>query len=49
MRWIRLAVVVSASVLFVVLSAEPRRESAEAQQPGSVPRVGVLLYGTPGE
>ena len=47
MRRITLAVVLSASVLLVLLSAQSRRESAEAQQAAKVPRVGVLMYGAP--
>ena len=47
MRRLGLAVVLSASVLLVLLSAQSRREPAEAQQPAKVPRLGVLLYGTP--
>ena len=47
MRRITLAIVLSASVLLVLLSAQSRRESAEAQQAGKVPRVGVLMYGAP--
>ena len=47
MRRIAPAVVLSASVLLVLLSAQSRHESAEAQQAGKVPRLGVLMYGAP--
>jgi ABC-type uncharacterized transport system substrate-binding protein len=47
MRRIGLAVILSVSVLLVLLLAQSRRESAEAQQTGKVPRVGVLMYGSP--
>ncbi|HKQ64488.1 MAG TPA: ABC transporter substrate-binding protein [Methylomirabilota bacterium] len=47
MRRIVVAAVVTAGVLLVLLSAQSRRDSAEAQQAGKVPRLGVLMYGAP--
>jgi ABC-type uncharacterized transport system substrate-binding protein len=47
MRRLALAVLLSVAVAFTVVSAWSTREWAEAQQSGKVPRLGVLLYGTP--
>jgi len=46
MRRLALAVLLCVAVL-ILDSAWSTRESAEAQQPVKVPRLGVLLYGTP--
>jgi ABC-type uncharacterized transport system substrate-binding protein len=47
MRRLALAVLLSVAVVLTLVSAWPTREWAEAQQPGKVPRLGVLLYGAP--
>jgi putative tryptophan/tyrosine transport system substrate-binding protein len=47
MRRLALAVLLPAGVLLTLVSVWSTREPAEAQQPGKVPRLGVLLYGTP--
>ena len=47
MRRLALAVLLSVAVVVTLVTAWFTRDGAEAQQPGKVPRLGVLLYGTP--
>ena len=47
MRRLPLGVLLSAGVFLTLLLAWSTREGAEAQQAGKVPRLGVLMYGTP--